>query len=1132
MRCRPIWRAVVLETSCMLLTALVDPTAYALAANGPADAAAGESAVLRWDFEQELGSGELVGAASMEPVGPTPAMGFQGMPERNSALVLPGPAGYVRLVDNEEQGPLDFGPGDCITLEAWVRLDNARSGSYLYVIGKGRTYENGPLENHNYALRVFIKRGMAYPSFLFSTREPQDTYTYHRWTANEGVPVDPYWHHIAVSYQFGFPSSIRGYVDGVASTGRWDMGGATDRPPVNNNESLWIGSSRGGAPTSSFIGAIDGVAIHRRLVEPAELASRRIVHLQPPRWPAGAPQDRVFIRLAEGLSSHTGFPDLPPSISRQFETTRMVLHRLPAKFLPGGIRDEWRGPVMAQMFVLCEFPAGPVELLLRSPGKTRLWIDGEIIVETPPRRLFPDAHQPFITYQPADPLIRTPHVGDHERLVKWESDGKPHQVVLETLVGSASSRCEPGETLVAWRTGTEMFRILGPATAAFEDGLPTQLPLVDEPFERYLAWSHGALDRLDRVTLQQTSAVEDAFWERRHELARRAAARWPSVLPAIAPLPSLDDTLREQLESHGVSVEEIDRRWQPVEDLAFLRRLSFDTVGVPPTLDEINTYLRKGVAERRQWAIEYYLQDDRWADHWTSLWQDLLAENPNILKPSLNNTGPFRFWIHDSLVLNKPMDRFVTELIRMEGSPLAGGPAGFAEASQNDLPMAEKAHVVVAAFLGEDLKCARCHDAPYHSWQQRDLFQVAAMLAKKPIQVPTTSSVPRAFFQRRADDAPIRSTLQPGDIVAPLWPERLVGGVGDPASLDPGLLGRPDSTRERLAALMTRGENRRFPQVLAVRVWQRLIGWSLVDEPHDWESSEVRFEPVVELLARHLVESGYDMKALVEIVVSSQFYALQPIDPASVRGTRRFLAPWRRRLTAEQVVDAMHSVAGVPMSTEPITFDPEASQKKQNFLNLGRARRAWQLTSLSNERDRPSLSLPRAAAVVECLEAFGWQAARPAPVEHRQDEVNVVPPAVLANGNLMTYVSRMTDDALMTRVACEAQRPDEFVDRIFLAVLTRHPDEVERQRFIELLAPGWSRRVIQPPPTPVTPAPQRGFVTWSNHFDVRANQLMQEMERRVAYGPPPTPRLDPQWRERAEDALWALMNSPEFTLLP
>ena len=45
--------------------------------------------------------------------------------------------------------------------------------------------------------------------------------------------------------------------------------------------------------------------------------------------------------------------------------------------------------------------------------------------------------------------------------------------------------------------------------------------------------------------------------------------------------------------------------------------------------------------------------------------------------------------------------------------------------------------------------------------------------------------------------------------------------------------------------------------------------------------------------------------------------------------------------------------------------------------NLGRARRAWMLGSTSNERDRPSLMLPRLQAVAEVMEVFGWRGARP-----------------------------------------------------------------------------------------------------------------------------------------------------------
>ena len=127
------------------------------------------------------------------------------------------------------------------------------------------------------------------------------------------------------------------------------------------------------------------------------------------------------------------------------------------------------------------------------------------------------------------------------------------------------------------------------------------------------------------------------------------------------------------------------------------------------------------------------------------------------------------------------------------------------------------------------------------------------------------------------------------------------------------------------------------------------------------------------------------------------------------------------RLSAEQVVDSLHQVAGLPLGTEEITFDPSTQQNVDAFLNLGVATRAWQLTSLSNERDRPSLSLPKAAIVVECLEAFGWRGSRQEPVSHRETDANMVQPGVVANSAMSIKLSRMTDDSYFTQLALNAK---------------------------------------------------------------------------------------------------------------
>src|SRR5262249_41927636 len=117
-----------------------------------------------------------------------------------------------------------------------------------------------------------------------------------------------------------------------------------------------------------------------------------------------------------------------------------------------------------------------------------------------------------------------------------------------------------------------------------------------------------------------------------------------------------------------------------VSDSAFLRRATLDTIGLVPTPEELSAFLADTRSDKRSYAIERLLADPRWADQWLPYWQDVLAENPALLKPTLNNTGPFRWFLYEALRDNWAMDRFVTALTLMEGSTRNGGSAGFAVA--------------------------------------------------------------------------------------------------------------------------------------------------------------------------------------------------------------------------------------------------------------------------------------------------------------------------------------------------------------------------------------------------------------------------------------------------------------------
>jgi len=140
-------------------------------------------------------------------------------------------------------------------------------------------------------------------------------------------------------------------------------------------------------------------------------------------------------------------------------------------------------------------------------------------------------------------------------------------------------------------------------------------------------------------------------------------------------------------------------------------------------------------------------------------WQDVLAENPTLINSSLNTTGPFRWFLYDAFRDNKPVDRWVTELVVRRVSADEGGSAGFGIAGDNDAPQAAKAQILASAFLGIQTQCARCHDSPYHRSTQEDLYSIASMLEQKPLTVPKSSRVPSAFFENKTREALIKVTL-------------------------------------------------------------------------------------------------------------------------------------------------------------------------------------------------------------------------------------------------------------------------------------------------------------------------------------------------------------------------------------
>jgi hypothetical protein len=427
------------------------------------------------------------------------------------------------------------------------------------------------------------------------------------------------------------------------------------------------------------------------------------------------------------------------------------------------------------------------------------------------------------------------------------------------------------------------------------------------------------------------------------------------------------------------------------------------------------------------------------------------------------------------------------------------------------------------------MKCARCHDAPYHEFEQRDLFSLAALLKRAPQEVPKTSTIPGGATA--AKSLLVEVTLKPGEKIAPRWsfPEIV------PDEISPGVLRGEQDTRERLAALITSARNERFARVIVNRLWKRYLGRALVEPVDDWEYAEPSHPELLDFLARQLVRHDYDLKHIARLILTSHAYQRTARGPEVAPENRDYLfaSPLRRRMSAEQLVDSLFAAAGKPLDAGLMCIDTDGAREYTSSLNLGEPTRGWQFASLSNERDRPSLALPFVQPFVTLMETFGWRSSRQDPLSERNAEATVLQPAVMANGVLTRRITGLSDNHALTTVALKDQSLDALIDEVYQRLLTREPTPTERDLFTELLDAGYAERIVADAPLlPPKTYPGRGTVSWSNHLNPRANVIKSELEVAVREGDPPTLRLSRDWRERMEDMIWTLINSPEFVFLP
>ena len=218
------------------------------------------------------------------------------------------------------------------------------------------------------------------------------------------------------------------------------------------------------------------------------------------------------------------------------------------------------------------------------------------------------------------------------------------------------------------------------------------------------------------------------------------------------------------------------------------------------------------------------------------------------------------------------------------------------------------------------------------------------------------------------------------------------------------------------------------------------------------------------------------------------------------------------------------------MRGEVQSFSQDGAQGPSTFFEMGRPSRAWQLVCTSNERDRNSLRIPEVDMLNELMQAFGWRPQRQDPQDRHDVPPTPLRPLLLANGSAASRLLDATADAWLTQAAKKADSPEDFVHLLMLSTLSRRASIEEVHRLVPHIEEGFASRLTGQQDHMQTVYRRR--VSWRNHFDPLADKLVLERIDVLREGDPPTRSLTTDWRERAEDIQWSLVNSPEFTWVP
>lgn len=466
------------------------------------------------------------------------------------------------------------------------------------------------------------------------------------------------------------------------------------------------------------------------------------------------------------------------------------------------------------------------------------------------------------------------------------------------------------------------------------------------------------------------------------------------------------------------------------DDTTFLRRASFDLLGIPPTVAEARNFAQDQRLDKRQRLIDDLLSRPEFADFWALKWADLLRVEEKTL--DRKGVATFHAWIRDSIATNKPLDVFVRELIASRGSTYEHPPANFYRAMRDPITRAE---TVAQVFLGTRLQCAKCHNHPFDRWTQNDYYGWANQFARVKYEVLENNRRDRND-SHEFDGEQLVLIADTGEVDHP--------GTGKPVKprfLEPKADGRQPTavipfSPDRLLSVadwLTSPNNRRFAEAQVNRIWFHLLGRGIVDPIDDFRATNPPSNPaLLAALTDDFVAHHFDVQHLIRTIMASRTYQLSSIPNDTNRDDEsNFSHALIRRLSAEQLADSFSQVLGA----------------KLDFNGYPTGTRATQLAGVRSFRRRDS----GPSSGDQLLTMFGKPPRLQACECERADDPTLSQTFQLVSGPILNELLVRRDNRLHDWLNSKSE-PDTLIEEIFWTILNRAPLPTERAALKKYLA--------------------------------------------------------------------------------